>query len=398
MRKKSFLPAVLALCLILSAMPAVSAAEGPGEAAYCFTPADFSEEEGLLGICITSLPEASLGTAMLGSRILRPGDILTAQQVSAMTFCPVNAELDCTAEVGYLPIFEGRVESPAAMTISLRGKVDQAPIAEDDALETYKNLPLEGRLKASDPEGQRLTYTVTRQGKRGSVEIREDGSFTYTPKKNKVGVDSFVYTATDPAGKVSREATVVIQILKPTDSTQYTDTLGHSCRFAAEWMKNTGIFVGETLADNACFSPRQTVSRGEFLTMLVKTLEIPTEERLTHTGYTDEIPQWLQPYLAAAVRSGLTAGLPEQEEFGCDTAITGAEVSVLLQNALDITANSLEDVSGEADTVPVWARSALAAAEDHGFSLAAEDLLTRGQAAELLYQAHRLHRQQLGAE
>jgi hypothetical protein len=163
-------------------------------------------------------------------------------------------------------------------------------------------------------------------------------------------------------------------------------------------MKNTGIFVGETLADNACFSPRQTVSRGEFLTMLVKTLEIPTEESLTHTGYTDEIPQWLQPYLAAAVRSGLTAGLPEQEEFGCDTAITGAEVSVLLQNALDITANSLEDVSGEADTVPVWARSALAAAEDHGFSLAAEDLLTRGQAAELLYQAHRLHRQQLGAE
>lgn len=394
MRKFRLFSALLALLLLLG--PVCSAAEASGST-YCFSPADFSGEEGLLGICITALPESSVGSAMLGSRVLRPGDILTADQVSAMTFCPVNPELDCTAEVGYLPIFEGRVDSPAAMTIAIRGRVDKAPIAEDDALETYKNLPLEGVLKASDPEGQSLTYTVTRQGKRGSVEIREDGSFTYTPKKNKVGVDSFVYTAADPTGKVSREATVVIRILKPTDATQYTDTLGKSCRFAAEWMKNTGIFVGETVGDNACFSPEQAVSRGEFLTMLVKALEIPVEKTLTRTGYTDEIPQWLQPYLAAAVRSGLTAGLPDQETFGADTPITGAEVSVLLQNGLDLTANSPEAADSPEDTVPVWARSSLAAAEDHGLTLSPEEILTRGQAAELLYRAHRL-RQQEGAE
>ena len=390
MRKIRFLSALLALLLLCT--PAAAAAEGG------FSPADFSEEEGLLGICITSLPESSVGTAMLGRRCLRPGEILTAQQVSAMTFCPVNTELDCTAEVGYLPIFEGRVESPAAVTISIRGKLDKAPIAEDDALETYKNLPLEGALKVSDPEGQSLSFTVTRQAKRGTVEIREDGSFTYTPKKNKVGVDSFVYTAADPAGKVSREATVVIRILKPTDSAQYTDTLGRSCRFAAEWMKNTGIFVGETLADNPCFLPDRGVSRGEFVAMLVKALEIPVEESLTRTGYTDEIPLWLQPYLAAAVRSGLTAGLPEQETFGYDTAITGAEAGVLLQNALDLTAASRETAGQEDDTVPVWARSALAAAEDHGLELTADGILTRGQAAELLYRACRLQRQQETAE
>ena len=388
---------LLALGLVLGAAGAASAAEVTGGSAYCFSPADFSEEEGLLGICITSLPDPALGTAMLGSRVLRPGDILTAQQVSAMTFCPASTEEDCTAEVGYLPIFEGRVESGAAMTISIRGREDKAPVAEDDALETYKNLPLEGKLKVSDPEGQAMTYTVTRQPKRGTLEIREDGSFTYTPKKNKVGVDSFVYTAADPAGKVSREATVVIRILKPTDSTQYTDTLGRSCRFAAEWMKNTGIFVGETLAENPCFSPDKEVTRGEFVTMLVKALDIPLEESLTQTGYADQIPQWLQPYLAAAVRSGLTAGLPEQEVFGCDTPITGAEAGVLLQNALDITANSQEALAVE-DTVPAWAVSAMAAAEDHGLSLTAGETLTRGRAAELLYQAHCLQNRQEAAE
>ena len=46
------------------------------------------------------------------------------------------------------------------------------------------------------------------------------------------------------------------------------------------------------------------------------------------TGYTDEVPEWLQPYLAAAVRSGLTVGLPNQEVFGAAEPITGEEVSV----------------------------------------------------------------------
>ena len=108
-----------------------------------------------------------------------------------------------------------------------------------------------------------MTFTVVRQPKRGSVTIGEDGSFTYTPKKNKVGIDSFTYTAADASGKVSREATVTITILKPTESTQYTDTTGKSCCFAAEWMKNTGIFTGECVAGSACFSPERTVTRGE---------------------------------------------------------------------------------------------------------------------------------------
>ena len=178
-----------------------------------------------------------------------------------------------------------------------------------------------------------MTYTVTRQPRRGVVTIAEDGSFTYTPKKNKVGIDSFVYTATDPAGKTSREATVTVTILKPTDATQYTDTLGQDCRFAAEWMRQTGIFVGETLDKIACFGPEKLVTKGEFVTMLVKTLDLPLEQEASYTGYEDEIPLWLQPYLAAAVRSGLTEGL-EQEVFEADSPISVLEMDTLLNNAL----------------------------------------------------------------
>lgn len=323
-----------ALCCALGLCAAASAVEVDSGSTYCFGTGDFSGEEPVAGICITDLPE-NLGALMLGSRILREGDVLTAEQVSQMTLSPLRSEEDYTLEVGYLPIYPGRVAEGAVMTISVRGKEDKPPVAEDSALETYKNLPNTGKLKAADPENQPMTYTVTRQPRRGTVTISEDGSFTYTPKKNKVGVDSFVYTATDPAGKTSREATVTITILKPGDATQYTDTAGKSCRFAAEWMKQTGIFVGETVGDTSCFSPERQVTKGEFVTMLVKALDIPVEEEVTHTGYTDEIPLWLQPYLAAAVRSGLTDGLPEQQVFEPDSPITAAEADVLLKNALN---------------------------------------------------------------
>ncbi len=392
---------LLAAVLCFTSLPLMaSAAEVDSGSVYCFSSEDFSStEDPLAGICITSLPEN--GTVMLGSRVLRPGDILTAEQISQMTFCPLRTEIDCSAQVEYLPIYDHAVAPCATMSIAIRGKENKAPAAEDFALETYKNLPNTGKLKVSDPEGEAMTYTVTRQPKRGDVTVQEDGTFTYTPKKNKVGVDSFVYTATDAAGNVSREATVTITILKPTDSKQYTDTVGKECRFAAEWMKNTGIFVGETLADDPCFSPNKTVTRGEFVTMLVKALEIPAEEEVLLTSYTDEIPTWLQPYLTAALRSGLTAGLPDQETFGADVPITGAEAAVMLQNALDL-AVSLPESNAEAlareegQAIPVWAAVAVSAMEQQGFALTADAPLTRADAALILYQAAKLVQPQEG--
>ena len=382
MNLKKLIAAALALAAL--ALP-VTAAEVDSGDVYCFAAGDFSEEE-LLGICVTGLPEASLGTVYLGSRVIRPGDILPRDQLDQLTFIPARRETDARADLRYLPVFSAGVGSEDILTISIRGRENQSPITEDFAAETYKNLPLEGKLKARDPENEPMTFTLVRSPKRGQVEIKEDGSFTYTPKKNKVGIDSFVYSATDASGKVSREATVTITIVKPTDSTQYTDTAGLSCRFAAEWMKNTGIFVGEKIDGNACFQPEKAVSRGEFLTMLVRTLDLPTQREQDLGAWQEDTPQWLRPYLAAAVRSGLVAGLPEQEIFDHDVPITGAEAAVMIQNALALTADS-EAFAPE--NAPDWAKQAMATLNSWGISL--EDArLTRSQAAEVLYRVSRL--------
>ena len=382
--KTLFCALAAVLCLGVSALQ-VSAAEVECDTAYCFSAADFSTEENLTGICITGLPEADAGTVMLGQRVLQPGDILTARQVSQMTFHPLRTETDLQAQMTYLPIFKDRVESVATMSIAVIGKTDRPPVAEDSAMETYKNLPNEAVLKVKDPEGQKLTFTVTRQPKRGDVVIRDDGSFHYTPKKNKVGIDSFSYTATDPAGNVSREATVTVTITKPTDAAQYTDTAGESCRFAAEWMKNTGIFVSESVGGNRCFRPEQDVSRGEFLTMLVSVLELELDTEVSYTGFEGEIPDWLKPYLAAAMRSGLVAGLPDVEVFDLNAAVSGAEAAVMLQNALDLS-DVADTVSTGEDMVPQWAVDAVRILGEHGIALDAESNLKRADAAQVIYQ------------
>ncbi len=386
-RKRIICLAVLACCL-LGALPAI-AAEVDCDSIYCFTQEDFAGEETLTGICITGLPDANTGTAMLGSRVLQPGDILTADQIAQMTFAPLKTETDQEAIVTYLPIYENRVDKSTTMTLSIRGKTDQAPIAEDHFLETYKNLPNEGKLKVSDPEGQTMTYSLIRQPKRGQVTLNADGTFVYTPKKNKVGVDSFVFTATDPAGNVSRQATVTVRILKPTDSSQYTDTIGSQCRFAAEWMKNTGLFVGEKISGESCFQEDKPVSRGEFLAMAVKVLGIPVEQKAEFTGFTDEVPLWLKPYLAAALRSGMTDRLPVTETgiFGAHEAITGGEAAVMLQNAMDLAVSTgATETAGKVDAAGHWAMDAVTAMSENGIDLSLTDTLTRGEAAMLLYQ------------
>ena len=215
-RGRRFLALALAACMLCAALPQALAANPEVDAGmvYCFQSAEFQTgaSDDLTGICVTGVPQSGLGTVQLGSRVILPGDILTTGQLDAMTFHPASAGGQ-EAQLTYLPIYGNRVEKEAVMTISIRSKENQAPVAESTALETYKNLEATGTLTATDPEGGKLTFTVVQAPKRGEVTIGEDGAFTYTPKKNKVGKDSFSFTATDEAGAVSNEATVTLSLI-----------------------------------------------------------------------------------------------------------------------------------------------------------------------------------------
>ena len=360
---------LFALLFAAALAASASAVETDAGEAVCFSPGDFGQD--VRGICITAVPER--GTVKLGDRVVRSGDVLASGQLSALTFLPPESEADAAASLRYLPMGPDGLEPEAELVISIRGRKNEAPTAEDSQLETYKNLPNEGLLSVSDPEGEALTFTLTRAPRRGEVILRDDGSFLYTPEKNKVGVDSFAFTASDAAGNVSREATVTITILKPTDDRQYADTAA-DCRFEAEWLRNTGVFSGETVNGQFCFSPEETVSRGQFLAMLMEVLDLPIDRSAQETGFLDDSPQWLRPYLAAAMRSGIITGYPAQGgvEFRASQSVSADEAQVMVSRALDF---AVPTAALDGDALPLGTEA-----------------LTRADAAKALYQVSQLRK------
>lgn len=312
------------------------------------------------------ITQVSGGEFLLGSRIVRMGDILTGQQLDSLCFSGDSGTLS------YKQVT--RDGFGAVQTVSFFGKKreNQPPVAEDSTVETYRNLAVSGHLKLTDPEEEMMQITVTRQPRRGVVAISNDGSFLYTPKKNKVGVDSFAFTAQDASGKTSREATVIVTIIRPCDDARYTDTAGEECCFAAEWMRQTGIFAGEQLDGKACFRPNEPVTRGQLLAMLVKTLEIPTDSTQTQPVFDDDIPLWLRPYVAAALRSGLLEQAAAQKTFRPDEIATSQEAAAMVCAALDL--------QGESE---------IAAVNALGVSLSENLPLNRADAARLMYAAYR---------
>ena len=121
--------------------------------------------------------------------------------------------------------------------------------------------------------------------------------------------------------------------------------------------------------------------------MLVGVLELEPDLEVSHIGIDTPAPQWLKPYLAAALRSGLLTGLPDVQTFDTEEAITGAEASVMLQNALDLSSRSdaAATAAGE-DMTPHWAVKAMQILAEHGIALDAEKTLNRADAAQVIYQ------------
>ena len=126
--------------------------------------------------------------------------------------------------------------------------------------------------------------------------------------------------------------------------------------------------------------------------MLVSVLELELDTEVSYTGAEEDVPQWLKPYLAAAMRSGLLSGLPEVQTFHTEGSITGAEAAVMIQNALDLSrvTDASAAVSTGEEIAPQWAVDAMQILCDHGIQLDAEANLTRGDAAEIIYQVSQL--------
>lgn len=113
-------------------------------------------------------------------------------------------------------VSDGHVEVCQPITIVVND-VNQAPKAFADQYAMAENAVLsvaamDGVLKNDvDDDGDPLTAVLVQAPANGSVTLAEDGSFTYQPKKNFSGTDTFTYYAYDGQLK-SNITTVTITI------------------------------------------------------------------------------------------------------------------------------------------------------------------------------------------
>ena len=268
-----------------------------------------------------------------------------------------------------------------------------APVCENLEIETYRNTSVGGTLSAQDPEGEAVTYQLSTEPMKGTVEVQQDGTFVYTPGENKRGKDYFGYKAVDVSGNVSQEATVIIKIKKQKTAVTYDDMAGRPEGYAAAKLAEDGVFVGTCVAGNYLFQPEETLSRSEFLALCMTLSDTPILTGVMTTGFGDDaaIPVWAKGYVSTARMNGDVYGYSDGTRmvFAGDRAITHAEAAVLL----DRIVQPETVLYSESDAVPTWASQAVAnltACSLYPAPLESDAALTRAECAVMLTAAMEL--------
>ena len=95
------------------------------------------------------------------------------------------------------------------------GGTNTAPAAMALSLTTQTDTPVTGSLKATDKEGDALSFALGNAPALGSVVITPDGTVTYTPASGVTGNDQFSYTVSDGNNQpVSAQVSVTIEVLQ----------------------------------------------------------------------------------------------------------------------------------------------------------------------------------------
>lgn len=270
---------------------------------------------------------------------------------------------------------------------------DSCPIAENQEISTYRNVSVGGQLRATDPDGDTVTFELTTEPVKGTLDLEEDGSFVYTPKENKRGKDYFGFKAVDCDGNCSSEATVIIKIEKQRKDVFYEDIADTGCAAAATALAERGVFVGECVGGNYVFRPDAAVTRGEFMAMCVKLTGCDMLTGVMSTGFADDdaIPEYLKPCVSTALLSGIITGQAGENSAAVadvGSAISYSEAAVMLNRALELTDVSYAKVSS---AIPAWAVQACANLSACDISLyEGSSALSRAQCAEMLSEALRL--------
>jgi large repetitive protein len=123
------------------------------------------------------------------------------------------------------------------------------PVTGNYKVTTDEDTPVSGQVKATDANGDTLTYTLgSASPAHGNVVVNADGTWTYTPGKDYNGSDSFTVLVDDGHGGKAT-STVTIGVNPVNDPPVITDTPANPDHPGTTYDPTTGNYKASTPED-----------------------------------------------------------------------------------------------------------------------------------------------------
>jgi len=363
---------------------------------------DFAIGREAKSITILTLPNAADGTLYLGSIPVSINQTVSRDNLSKLVF---SSSRKGSVDSSFYFTTGGYYAIPCQLKII--DTVNFAPSISSDSValsvETMKGVAYYGSLSATDPEGDTLKFVITKYPEKGTITLTDadHGSFKYVPDDGKKGKDSFSIAVFDEYGNRSEEVTVKIKITKSKSRIKYADMNEHWAYNAVMKMTEAGIMGGASVSGNTYFYPDASVSREQFVVMLMRTIGLKDVPEVNKTVFADdaEISNGARPYIAAAYVLGFIDGSKVDGKlyFYPSRSITRAETAVILQNIIGVEVSDAVPVFADGDDVPAWAMESICAMTKLGImngtgggSFSPFTTMTRAQTAQVLYNVSKL--------
>lgn len=370
---------------------------GTTQSDVIFSQEDFDSAFGIKvkTVTVKTLPPVKDGILKLDGQAVISGQEIPRKKLGMLKFVPNSKAV---TDASFIVYHSQDMNTQLKCTVSLAEGINFTPSASEAAFSTQCNITLCKTLSAFDPEDDKLRFEIVTAPDNGVLTLvcAETGSFTYFPKENFRGNDSFEYRVIDDHGNISEKEKVKIKVVKPASDIYFTDMVGHWAHNAAIKTSAKGYMsIGYDQNGLAVFEPERIVTREEFLVSAMKAADCKVDKEIISTVFTDnsDIAEASRGYVAAAYRDGIISGYasPVGMVFDPDGEITRAQAAVIVSKLAGVPAANTKEVFADAESIPTWAYDAMSALVSCGImsgmgdgTMNASATLTKAQCAELL--------------
>ncbi len=258
-------------------------------------------------ITISSLPDAKEGELLYMGNEVKIGQTIDVDTVSSLEFIPYGSHVtfsefsfsvgDSLYDVtGMIYILDSDNTSPTIRDISV-GKYVSA----------YTDISYKGHLSGYDPDGDEIEYMIVNYPQNGILLLdSRHGEYEYHPRSGFSGKDSFKYVLIDQYGAYSAAETVVIHVESVSEEEKYVDMDDSSAYVEAITLARSGILGGREVGGKLMFLPNETMTRGEFISIILKCCDVELKNTTLRTVFEDDndIHPSIKPAAAAAYELG----------------------------------------------------------------------------------------------